>query len=231
VNKTAALRGWAEAGLHTVTLPTGTIVRVRLPSIEHLLRKKVFPHELEALAMRFTMEKVVYRDLDTEGREQFLAMKDRLIAYSLRQRLVSGSGEDDDPANEWEDVDLTPFLLDLEQVIPAEDLDALGMIAIRYKPPAAVTAESRMQRDMTDRLLRRQPGEPAENRTPEGESAPVAGDFRRVDNDAGGDAARADGGEIRLPAEQRNGARRSGNRAADRPGATPSPGDERARAG
>ncbi|HVM30767.1 MAG TPA: hypothetical protein VM305_08395 [Candidatus Limnocylindrales bacterium] len=208
MNTTAALRGWTEAGLHKVLLPTGTWVRVRLPSVEHLLRKGVFPQELTGMAIRFTMERLVLRELDPAEQEQFLQMKDRLIAYCVRERLVAGESPDD-PAAEWGELDLTPFILDLESVIPAEDLDALGFIAIRHKQPATVTAESLLKLGLVKKIAEMQ----------EGEAAPAAGEFRRVDNDAKRAATSGDSGAVLVPTELGNGDHGSGPGASDRSGA------------
>lgn len=218
MNTTAGLRGWTERGIHTVTLPTGMIVRVRLPSVEHLLRKGVFPDELVGMAVRFTMERVVVRDLNEEDRNRFLRMKDELIAYCVQEQLVEGSGAPDDPENKWEPLDLRPYLLDLSVVIPSEDLDALGMIAIRYKSPLAVSAESRAMLRVMAALDGRVT---EEHETPEreGEAAPTAGEFPRVDNDADGAPDSADGEGVRQESGARLSRARSGARSADRPGA------------
>lgn len=210
MNTTAALRGWTERGLHTVLLPTGQIIRLRLPSIEHLLRKGAFPQELVPMAVRFTMERIAFRDLDEESRERFLQMRDHLIAWCVQDVLVKGSGEPSDPENAWEELDLSPYLLDLSTVLPAEDLDALGYLAIRYKTPQTITAESKIRLGLARVVAGRMAEEGA---------APAAADFRGVDTDAVGSPDRGDGQDVQLPTELGDRDNGSGSRASGRPGA------------
>lgn len=217
MNKTAAIRGWTELGLRKVLLPSGAWVRIRLPSLDHLFRRNAFPHELEAIVIRFTMgEALRLNDLSSDELRDFLAMKDHLIAFTVKQRLVSDDPNADPDADDavWEDVDLEPFVLELEQLLPAEDLDKLGLIALRQVSPEGVTAESRMKRGLEAAIGQMKEEEGA------GRSA---GDFRRVDHDAERAAPSADGADVRLPTEQRARAAGSRRRASDRSGSSSSP--------
>jgi hypothetical protein len=221
VNKTAALRGWTELGLRKVLLPSGAWIRIRLPSLDHLFRKGAFPHELEAIVIRFTMGTAIMLDqLSTDELREFLAMKDHLIAYTVKQRLVSDDPDAEDA--EWEDVDLTPYVLDLETVLPAEDLDKLGLIALRRATPETVTVDSRMRLGLLGAVGRMKEEE---------ESGQSAGEFRGMDPDAERAAPGSDGQDVSLqsersaesePAARGASGARSRRRASDRSGASSS---------
>lgn len=221
MNTTAALRGWTERGFRAVLCPSGTWLRIRLPSVDHLMRRNVFPHELEAIVLKFTMQEFRLDQLPGDELRDFLGMKDHLIAYMVRETLTQGADPDAEDAV-WEPIDLTPFVLELETVLPAEDLDVLGMVAIRRMTPETMTAKSRIRLGVAASI---------EQRTrEEGEAGPTAADFRGVDPDAERAATSADGSDIRLRAigspelvAGRNGASgaRSGRRAVDRSGSSP----------
>lgn len=195
MNSTAALRGWTERGFRAVLCLSGSWIRIRLPSIDHLLRREVFPHELEAIVIRYAMNTFKLDELDPTELREFLQMKDHLIAYMVRERLVEGADPDAEDAV-WEPIDLAPYVLELETVLPAEDLDDLGLIAVRKTTPEAVTAKNRMRLGLAASLDQRA--------KEEGEAAPTADDFRGLDNDAGRAAPGANGPSLQLLAERQD---------------------------
>ena len=213
MNSTAALRGWTEAGWRKVLLPSGVWLRVRLPSIDHLLRKNAFPHELEAIVLKYTMGSFRLSELTKDETIEFLRMRDTLIVHTVRERLVSGDPDDEkkDPPV-WEPIDLAPHIDELGELLPGDDLDKLGLIAMRYQTPQAVTAQSRINLGLA-RLIR-----------PDEEDGPSAGEFRGVDHVGGSAGDGTDGGEVREESGDRlSAAGKSGARASGRSGSPTAP--------
>lgn len=194
-----AIDRWMNAGLRQVTLPTGTRMKLRIPAAEQLIRHNVMPQDLRELAVKFASTGLVIEELTPDDLEQFLKMKQVLVAWSIRE-IYAGDAPitekvaDDDPA--WQPIEISADEIDAAE-IDADDLGALTSIVLRQRTPNEVTAVvwadiGKLERGSLDEQLRSLEAED------EGETV---GRFRDVRADERGADARADGGDVGLPPE------------------------------
>jgi hypothetical protein len=182
---------WSAVGVRELQLKSGTDVRLRIPDVGELHRRGLFPTELEEIVLRWTLgDGFRISELDREGLDAFVAMRDHAIAEAVREIRL--------PVGEWEPIDLRPYVLDLRIVLPLDDLDDIGMAVLRLKLVDTINAQNR-----AFRVAMRTVSAVSVDDLPDQDreaAAPVAGDFRGVDPDSAGDAAREDGESVRLPA-------------------------------
>lgn len=199
-----ALELWAGAGLREVLLPSGTEAKVRLIPVEQLVKRGLIPDDLTNIALQFATSGVETAKLDAEGMSTFLRMVDEVVAQMVREIRVG---------DEWVPVTLTPAMFE-EFDFPGDDLEQLGLIAIRRKTPELVTLES-----MRGRGQKISDGQKREAEQADGSSVPFqdARSEPEVPDDSG------DGGTVRVaplgtPRDIRSGgrarSRRSGSRSA-----------------
>lgn len=182
----SAIERWAAAGVREVALKSGADVRLRMPDVGELQRRGAFPSELESIVLRWTVgESFRLTELDAESLAAFVNMRDHAIAEAVREIRF--------PGEEWQPIDLRPFVLDLRVILPLDDLDDIGMVVLRLKPADTIHAQNKVVRSAMSRLA-----ETADEADREA-AAPVAGDFRGMDPDAQGAAVGADGSGVRLP--------------------------------
>jgi uncharacterized protein YceH (UPF0502 family) len=139
--RSLALAAWSEAGYRRLDLPSGVSVRIRIPSLETLIRREVVPSALVGMALQYATSEIKVADLDTAGIVQFLGLKDFLVAY-----MVRGIYGDD---GEVQALDLTAAEV-AELDLPSDDLDALGLVALRSRTVEEVNARTRTLRELRE---------------------------------------------------------------------------------
>lgn len=198
-----ALAAWADAGLRAVTLPSGTEVRIRLVPIEQLVKRGLIPSELTKIAMSAAMGGFSTAELTEDEFRNFMKLVDELVCRMLRD-LRTGTEADGSPT--WTPITLTPAMLD-EFELPGDDLDQLGLIAIRRTSAELVTLESKINRGIM-------PAEEAEGARKEAETASDStGSFSRFHSGPGVPPPGADGADVRAAAVKPVGDQRPGRRA------------------
>jgi hypothetical protein len=186
----ALIEQWKARAVRELPLPSGAIVRLVLPDVEPQQRRNLFPEELEQLVLRYTGGGFRLVDLSQDELRGFVQMRDVTIAESVREISF-------DAGATWQPIDLRDVVLQLDVVLPVEDLDTLGMAVLRKRSIEALTVDHRVRMQLKASLE----GVTLEDRAEPTEAAtPVAGDFRGVDPDAGSSPAREDGADIRLSA-------------------------------
>lgn len=188
-----ALEQWAGAGLRSVLLPSGFEIRIRLIPVEQLIKRGLIPTELTSIALRFATSGVATSELDEAGMKDFLSMVDEVVALMIRDIKIG---------DEWHPVTVTPAMFE-EFDLPGDDLEQLGLIAIRRKTPEIVTYESKLAKglvDIADAVTERKEAEEAE-----GSTAP----FRVVRGESEVPDPSSDGGDVRTEAERPRGNNRS----------------------
>jgi hypothetical protein len=133
-----ALDLWAGSALRDVMLPSGTWVRIRLTPVEQLVKRNLIPDDLTGVAMRVATEGVNTKGLSAEEMREFLRYVDEVVCQMVREVKV---GE------EWTPVTLTPAIME-EFDFPGDDLEQLGLIAIRRSSPEIVTMNSKLAHGM-----------------------------------------------------------------------------------
>jgi hypothetical protein len=194
-----ALDQWMNRGLRQVTLPTGTRLQIRIPSADFLLRSGTMPQELRAMAVKFASTGISLEELDDAAIEQFLHMKNVLVAWSVRA-IYTGDAEltdpvpNDDPG--WQPITLTVGQIENAE-LDADDLGALASIAMRQQTPNQITAA--VWRDLG--LVSGETLDDAIARSEREEDGPTVGEFRGVREHDGSADAGADGEDVGMPAE------------------------------
>ena len=135
-----ALEAWSQASLREVLLPSGTWVRIRLTPIEQLVKRDLLPDDLTGIALRMATEGVNTRGMDAEGFGSFLRLVDEIVCQMIRAVKV---GE------EWTPVTLKPGDL-AEFDFPGDDIEQLGLIAIRKTSAEKVTLDSKIARGLVE---------------------------------------------------------------------------------
>jgi hypothetical protein len=193
---------WRNKGLRQVTLPSLTRMKIRIPSGDMLVRSGAMPQDLRALAIQFATAGIELEKLDETAIDQFLKMKNVLIAWAVRE-IYTGEAEfterlqDDDP--DWQPISISADEID-DAELDGDDLGALAAIVMRQRTPNQVTAavwqdEGKLDRRTLDNFLK--------------DEAPTVGSFR---GDRGGAGSADAGGErepVGLPPES-DGRARSG---------------------
>lgn len=112
---------WAKRGIHIVTLPSGMVVKIRLPDLTRLLKNDLLPERLRAVALKQAFAEVEPEpasDNGTRDEERYQTAKDMA---SLLDWLVA-------------DMVLEPQLTQEDvETIPGEDRDMLVSIAQRER--------------------------------------------------------------------------------------------------
>lgn len=110
------LDAWLSLGVHRVTLPTGAVVRLRLPDLSTLVARRMVPDELRSIAQQAFLRDV---KLETGNPEAPLAEDKLAELYDLNCWLVS-------------DMLVEPSISpDQVRLLPAEDLEWLILLAQR----------------------------------------------------------------------------------------------------
>lgn len=110
---TTSKTAWKKANVHTITLPSGTVVKIKLPNLPEMIKGGSFPNALIPIAVKRIQEEEITADKIIE-----LAEYHRFLVHVM---LI-------DPKVEIEDV---PDL-------PAADIDMLISIANRERDMDAV---------------------------------------------------------------------------------------------
>lgn len=106
---------WKKARDHTVTLPSGTVVKIAIPNLPALVKAGVVPNELlEAAKKRVQPEDVTPDDIKAEA---------DFNAYLVSKMIVEPTGiePDDVPELPYEDVTML-----VEFATRQRDVDAVG---------------------------------------------------------------------------------------------------------
>jgi hypothetical protein len=186
----ALIEQWKARALRELPLPSGAIVKVVLPDVAALQRRDVFPEELEQIVLRYTGGGFRLAELDREEIAAFVRMRDQVIAESVREISY-------DDGETWQAIDLRPVMLQLDVVLPIEDLDTLGLAGLRQRTIEALVLDHRLRLKLKasmDGITIEDRAEPTEA------AATVAGDFRGVDPDTESSPTGEDGPGVRLPA-------------------------------
>lgn len=207
---------WLASSERTVLLPTGTWMKLVIPSARKLRLRGLFPNELLPTARSFENEGVKLSALDDDELGDFLRFMDYLIAAAVRSILIpDGESSDDRPSGEWRPVELTGADL-AEAEIDEEDASALQAIVIRKLTPNQVTIAARRDRalarlpEMSEAERERHVAREIEHKRlrdrAEGEHAAEAADtvpgWSDFREERSGASRRKGGGEIREPAER-----------------------------
>lgn len=131
-----ALAAWAARGLHEVPLPSGAVVKIRIPDPTSLIRKGGLPDELLAIAMKFVGQGVDTAQLDADAAVSFAEFV-HLVAVSAIHEVKNDAGD-------FEPVELTVQLAD-ELRLPPEDLDLIAQVALRRITPAQARAAATLE--------------------------------------------------------------------------------------
>jgi hypothetical protein len=139
---------WLASAERKILLPTGTWMKIVVPSVRKLRRRNVFPNELLPMVKKFENEGVTLSELEDDELDSFVRMMRFLMADMIRAILVPDETNTDElPSGKWETVKLTGA--DLEEAdIDEEDATALQAIAIRRLTPNQVTIASRRDREL-----------------------------------------------------------------------------------
>lgn len=139
---------WLASAERTILLPSGTWMKIVVPSVRKLRRRNVFPNELLPMVKKFENEGVTLSELEDDELDTFVRMMRFLMADMVRAILVPDeTSTDEAPAGEWQGVKLTGA--DLEEAdIDEEDASSLQAIAIRRLTPNQVTIASRRDREL-----------------------------------------------------------------------------------
>jgi hypothetical protein len=144
-NTPSAIDKWISGGLRYVELPSGTSMRVRIPSTERMLRAGTMPEGLREMALKFATTGIALDELDAAAAENFLRMKDHLVADSIRE-IYEGDDPDPEHATEgWTPVKISATDLEEFEIDP-DDLSALSAITLRQTTVNSVTAATRRDR-------------------------------------------------------------------------------------
>jgi hypothetical protein len=173
--KNDAIDKWITSGLRYVELPTGTAMRIRIPSAERMLRANVMPTDLREMAVKFATTGIALEAMDADGLDAFLQMKQIMVADCIRE-IYGGEKVDQEEreqdADGWQAVTITAADLDEFEIDP-DDLSALSSIVMRQATVNMITAASRREHGRLDPALA------AEIEQMEGgDTLPAWGDFR-----------------------------------------------------
>lgn len=200
---------WRDAGLRQVTLPSLTRMKIRIPAADMLVRSGAMPQDLRDVAIKFATSGISLEELDPEQIDQFLQLKNVLIASAVRE-LYTGDADftdripNDDPA--WMPISIRAEDLDGSE-IDGDDLGALAAIVMRQRTPNQVTAAVWQDEGKLDRRTA-EDFDAAERARGE-----TVTPFPRVPSDERGADAGADGEDVELPAESDGRDPRSSRRA------------------
>ena len=221
---------WLASAERPVLLPTGTWMRIIIPSVRKLRRRNIFPTELLPMVHRFENEGVKFSELEDDELDEFVRMMHFLIAEMVRSILVPDEASSDTrPSGDWQPVTLHGS--DLEEAeIDEQDMSSLQAIAIRSLTPNQVTISSRRDRELAN-MGRLTPDEQREvirrrERELEVEKAAAAAidadreetvpGWKSFRGDEGGDPTRQDERAVRSTSERKARDRRRGARSSDR---------------
>ena len=191
------LHRMAGAGLRVVLLPgTFTWARLRIPGIEQLLRKKLLPSDLRAIASKFATSGIDFSDATDEDVDAFLNFTDQMVALSWRDVDARGPAAGPEPpaddSPDWLPVRLNGAELE-EYELDVDDLQAIAAIALRRQSSRVVTLLAKREAGyLTDEEQDQLEGSVRDAE----EEEPTARSFRGPDREPGGDTPRSDGGAV-----------------------------------
>lgn len=186
--KPDAIEKWITSGLRYVELPSGIAMRIRLPSAERMLRSNTMPADLREMAVKFASTGIALEALDAEALDNFLRMKQIMVADSIRE-IYGGDAETQEEREAdrggWEPVTITAADLEEFEIDP-DDLSALSTICMRQATVNMITLASRRDRGLLD-AKEAEAGIERER----GETVPSWGEFRTDDGGAQSGSERA----------------------------------------
>jgi len=214
-----ALAQWGSVALRPVELPTGTRALVRLPNAPALVAADAFPQDLRQIAALHVSKGITYSELEPADFAKAARFTYEMIARSLRylaprestawDQFVEGGEEPEEYG--WQKVDLTAADL-AEMDIDQDDLDALGLIAMRKLTTFDVTFNSRLARGVISEQEQRQARRQLElDKELAGGGGESLQDFAAFRGQSGGPERGDDGGPLAdatVGASRRAGSRR-----------------------
>lgn len=215
--KNSIAAAWGASALRPVELPTGMKALVRLPDVNDLVLRDVFPADLRDLAFRYAQSGIEVEKLDTADLKRFITFTYELIARAIRYMAPADSDAWDafrstgesPTAEGWEPVSFSASEL-AEMDVDPEDLAVLGAIVGRQRTPNEVTAMSRFDRGIiTSEAL---------EQAVQAESGARVGDFATFRPRADVADGRADGEDVRAAPVGSDADRRPGRRVRGRRG-------------
>lgn len=112
--QTASKAAWQKANAHTITLPSGTVVKIKLPNLPEMIKAGQFPNQLLSIAIKRVQEEEITADKIKE-----LADYHRFIVHTM---LIAPKVElEDVPELPPADVDMLIAIANRER-----DMDAVG---------------------------------------------------------------------------------------------------------
>ena len=112
--QTASKAAWQKANAHTITLPSGTVVKIKLPNLPEMVKGGSFPNQLLPIAIKRIQEDEITADKISD-----LADYNRFLVHTM---LIQPKVElEDVPTLPPADVDMLISIANRER-----DMDAVG---------------------------------------------------------------------------------------------------------
>lgn len=139
---------WLASAQRIILLPSGTWMKITVPSVRKLRLRGVFPSELLPTVKTFENEGIKLSELADEVLDAFVSLMNFLLADMIREILVPDTmSTDEAPSGDWQTIAVAGADL-AEAEIDEEDKTALQAIAIRRLTPNQVTIASRRDREL-----------------------------------------------------------------------------------